>query len=109
MRRQEASRRQPGHGDDRGRDRLECAFENTFVPTGAITIRKKAFGKTGTIGFTISPETTPPSDVAYSKTAKVTEEGVAVLATGDATSDLPLGTYKIQELASEAPIRPGGL
>jgi uncharacterized repeat protein (TIGR01451 family) len=77
----------------------ECAFENTFVPTGAITIRKKAFGKTGTIGFTISPETTPPSDLTYSKTAKVTQEGVAVVATGDATSDLPLGTYKIQELA----------
>ena len=77
----------------------ECAFENTFVPTGAITIRKKALGKTGTIGFTISPETKPPSDVTYSKTAKVTEQGVAVLATGDATNDLPLGTYQIQELA----------
>ena len=77
----------------------ECSFENTFVPAGAITIRKKAFGKTGTVGFTISPETTPPPDVTYSKTAKVTEEGVAVLATGDATSHLPLGSYKIQELA----------
>ena len=77
----------------------ECSFENTFVPHGAITVRKKAFGKTGTVGFTISPETTPPSDVTYSKTAKVTKEGVAVLATGDSTKHLPLGTYKIQELA----------
>ena len=77
----------------------ECSFENTFVPHGAITVRKKAFGKTGTVGFTISPETTPPSDVTYAKTAKVTKEGVAVLATGDSTKHLPLGTYKIQELA----------
>jgi uncharacterized repeat protein (TIGR01451 family) len=59
-----------------------------------------AYGGTGTAGFAIFPQTTPPSDVVYAKTAKVTQQGVPVVATGDATDALALGTYKIQEFAA---------
>jgi len=78
-----------------------CNFENTFVPEGSITVRKVTFGGTGTAGFAIFPQTTPPSDVVFQKVAKVTQQGVPVVATGDATDALPLGTYKIQEFAAE--------
>ncbi|HEX4520260.1 MAG TPA: DUF11 domain-containing protein [Gaiellaceae bacterium] len=77
-----------------------CSFENTFVPAGAITIRKKTIGDTGTAGFTIFPQTKPASDVIYSQKAKVTRQGVPVLATGDDTTHIPLGSYKIQEFAA---------
>jgi uncharacterized repeat protein (TIGR01451 family) len=77
-----------------------CRFENTFVPAGAITIRKKAVGNTGSAGFTIYPQTKPASNVKYDKKATVTKQGVAALATGDDTSHIPLGSYKIIEFAT---------
>jgi choice-of-anchor A domain-containing protein/uncharacterized repeat protein (TIGR01451 family) len=78
---------------------LACAFENRFRPYGSITILKKAWGGVGTAGFTIYAQS--PSKLQYDKTAKVVKEGVAVLARGDPTNALPLGTYRIQEFAVE--------
>jgi uncharacterized repeat protein (TIGR01451 family) len=79
---------------------VACHFENTFVPAGAITIRKKALGNTGTAGFTVYSQANTGSTATYSKTAKVTEQGTTVLAKGDKTDALPLGSYKIQEFAA---------
>src|SRR5262249_53834293 len=74
-----------------------CSFENTFLAAGAITLRKKAVGNTGTVGFTITPQSKSATGPTYTKGAKVAEQGVAVLATGDDTSHIPLGRYEIQE------------
>jgi uncharacterized repeat protein (TIGR01451 family) len=79
---------------------VACRFENTFVPAGVITIRKKALGNTGTAGFTVYSQPNTGSTATYSKTAKVTEQDVAVLAKGDDTDALPLGSYKIREFAT---------
>lgn len=78
---------------------VTCNFENTFIPHGGIRIAKTAWGGTGTAGFEIFPVGNLPHDVVYTKTARVTQQGVATAATGDATNALPLGTYKIQEFA----------
>jgi uncharacterized repeat protein (TIGR01451 family) len=79
-----------------------CSFENTFTPNGKIVIRKVAYGKTGTAGFSIYYGTSPDraTSAPYNKIAKVEHEGVSVLATGDRTDALALGTYRIQEFAS---------
>jgi uncharacterized repeat protein (TIGR01451 family) len=79
-----------------------CAFENTFVPAGEIVIRKIAFGRTGTAGFGIYDEAEPKktAPAPYTKTAKVTKEGVSTLAVGDATNALQPGSYRIQEFAA---------
>jgi uncharacterized repeat protein (TIGR01451 family) len=77
-----------------------CSFENTFVPAGAITLRKKAVGNTGTVGFTITPQSKSATGPAYTQRAKVSRQGVAVVATGDDTSHIPFGNYTIQEYAS---------
>ena len=78
---------------------VACRFENVFIPVGAIVIRKIAYGGTGTAGFTIYPQTSPPSTVIFSKVAEVEKQGVAVLARGDKTNALPLGRYRIREFA----------
>jgi len=77
---------------------VSCGFENTFVPAGSITIRKVAFGGTGTAGFNVYPVVNPDG-IVYSKTAKVDTPGVSVLAQGEKTDALPLGAYRIQEFA----------
>jgi uncharacterized repeat protein (TIGR01451 family) len=77
-----------------------CNFDNRFRPRGVIAIAKVAYGNTGTAGFQITPLPSLPQDVAYSKTAKVTQEGAPVLARGDRTNALRLGRYKIQEFAA---------
>jgi uncharacterized repeat protein (TIGR01451 family) len=79
-----------------------CSFENTLTPDGKIVIRKVAYGKTGTAGFSIYYGASPArgTPAPYNKTAKVGKEGVSVLATGDRTDALALGTYRIQEFAS---------
>ncbi len=74
---------------------LLCSFENRFRPVGAIVLRKITRGNTGTVGFSISRKTT-----VLSQTAIVKKENVAVIAQGDDTSSLHLGTYRIQELAA---------
>lgn len=73
-----------------------CVYVNEFVPSGSIRVRKVMRGGTGTTGFTIRPlDADPP--VVYSQLAEVGREGVPVLAVGDPTGRLPLGTYDIQE------------
>jgi choice-of-anchor A domain-containing protein/uncharacterized repeat protein (TIGR01451 family) len=79
-----------------------CSFENTFVPAGSITIYKRTYGNTGTVGFTISPLDSSLPPASYDQTAQVKAPGIDVRATGDPTNMLPLGSYKLQEYA------PGG-
>ena len=53
-----ARRASPGHVTIVAGTGVACRFENVFVPVGAIVIRKIAYGSTGTVGFTIYPQTT---------------------------------------------------
>ena len=78
---------------------LACKFENSFVSFGSIAILKETWGNVGTAGFAIYPQTKPST--VYSKTATTVKEGVAVLARGDSTRVLPLGSYEIREFAVE--------
>ncbi len=78
---------------------LACRFVNRFVPHGTIVILKKTLGGVGTVGFAVYSEMEPSS--VYFKQAKVDKEGVAVLARGDSTRALPLGSYEIHEFAVE--------
>jgi uncharacterized repeat protein (TIGR01451 family) len=72
-----------------------CQFENRFVPRGRIAILKTTLGGTGRTGFLVTPVDDPATQ--YLKSATTTEEGTAVRARGDSTSNLPLGRYLIQE------------
>jgi len=73
-----------------------CTFTNKFVPNGTIRLYKKTVGAVGEVGFIVSPlYHDPPLNLAQSATT--TQEGEAVLAEGDRTSNLPLGRYVIQE------------
>ena len=79
---------------------VHCRFVNELIPPGSISIHVVAFGGTGTAGYSIYPQTTPPSPLVYSKTAHVTEQGVPVAATGDPTDAVSLGEYRIQQFAA---------
>jgi len=72
-----------------------CLFVNTFTPNGVIRIRKQTRGAVGTAGFVITPVAT--TSKSYEQHATTTHENDPVLATGDPTTHLPLGTYVIQE------------
>jgi hypothetical protein len=82
-----------------------CTFTNRFVPTGSIIIRKVTLGATATTAFVISPTFGTP--VTYAQSATTTKEGVAVRATGDNTTALPLGTYSIREMTPSPGPVPG--
>ncbi len=73
-----------------------CVFYNEFVPAGSIRVRKRTLGGTGATGFIISRAGSDPAEV-YTQSARTTRENVPELATGEATDDVPLGTYDIQE------------
>jgi uncharacterized protein DUF11 len=74
-----------------------CTFENRFTPNGAIRIHKVTRGGTATTGFVIDTlGVTPPR--RFEKAATTTSEGAPALATGDKTTNLPLGRYQITEL-----------
>jgi hypothetical protein len=75
---------------------VACLFTNRFVPAGALTLRKLAIGNTGTAGFLIS-STAKGAASAYTQSAVVSHAGDTVLATGDSTAHLRLGTYRITE------------
>jgi hypothetical protein len=82
-----------------------CTFTNRFVPTGSITLHKVTLGATATAAFLISPEFGTPATFAQSATT--TKEGVAVPATGDDTTALPLGTYSVREMTPSPGPVPG--
>jgi hypothetical protein len=82
-----------------------CTFTNRFVPTGSIKLRKVTLGATATAAFVISPEFGTPATFAQSATT--TKEGVAVLATGDDTTELPFGTYSVREMTPSPGPVPG--
>jgi hypothetical protein len=82
-----------------------CTFTNRFVPTGSITLRKVTLGATAIASFLISPEFGTPATFAQSATT--TKEAVAVLATGDDTTALPLGTYAVREMTPSPGPVPG--
>ncbi len=81
-----------------------CSFTNRFFPIGNIEVFKRTLGGVGTVGFLITPRP-PLAYTEYSKFAVVEAAGALVRASGDSTSNLPLGTYTIQEFAppSESP------
>jgi uncharacterized repeat protein (TIGR01451 family) len=75
-----------------------CTFENRFTPKGTIRLRKVTRGGTTTTGFVINTVgVTPP--LQYNQSATTKSENQSVLASGDDTSNLPLGTYDITELS----------
>jgi uncharacterized repeat protein (TIGR01451 family) len=73
-----------------------CVWTNEFIPAGSIRVRKVMTGSTGSTSFTIRP-IDADQPVLYQQRAVASREGVAVTAEGDATDQLPLGTYDIQE------------
>jgi uncharacterized repeat protein (TIGR01451 family) len=76
-----------------------CTFENRFTPKGTIRLRKSTRGGTGTFGFVVnSVGTTPPR--RYVQSATTTAENEPVLASGDDTGNLPLGSYEVTETSS---------
>lgn len=81
-----------------------CTFTNLFTPSGAIALRKRTLGGTGTTGFVISPQSGIPFQIAQSATT--TAEGVPVLARGEPSTGLDLGSYVVQE--TTAPPAHGG-
>jgi uncharacterized repeat protein (TIGR01451 family) len=78
-----------------------CGFTNTFVPGGSIIVRKTEIGRAGDAGFTISRIGLPAA--SYEQTAKVRREDNPTLARGDDTTHVPLGTYRITEIAVKPP------
>ncbi len=81
-----------------------CLVTNRFTPAGSITLRKTTLGATGTAGFVIDRDRVDADGATWRQRATTNAEGVAVRATGDDTSALPLGRYEIVEtgLASRA-------
>jgi len=71
-----------------------CVFENTFVPSGGLTIAKTTRGAGATTGFVISRDGSPREWV---QTARTSGPGDTAIARGDSTRRLRLGTYVIQE------------
>jgi uncharacterized repeat protein (TIGR01451 family) len=71
-----------------------CVFTNRFVPAGRLTVRKVVVGATGTARFQIHPRGT---NTNYIQVATVRKQVVPVTATGDDTSEVPLGSYEIIE------------
>ncbi len=74
-----------------------CTYTNRFTPSGSIRVLKSTIGAVGTTGFVITPTATARRAVEYRQSATTTREGVPVLAKGDDTSALTLGSYDIQE------------
>ena len=72
-----------------------CTFTNRFTPDGTIRIRKPTIGAVGTAGFVVTPLFGEARSFEQSATTKA--QNTPVLATGDDTSQLALGTYAIQE------------
>ncbi len=73
-----------------------CTFVNDFVPDGSITIFKVMKGGLGTADFVVTNLIGSPVERHQSATPPATD--VATKATGDATTQLPLGRYAVQEL-----------
>jgi uncharacterized repeat protein (TIGR01451 family) len=82
-------------------DGSTCGFTNTFVPGGSLTIRKRTIGRTGSVGFMIVSVEDPT--VRFEQVADVRNTGEATRATGDDTSHIALGTYRITEFATRPP------
>ena len=78
-----------------------CTFTNRFTPDGTIRVRKKTLGAVGTTGFVITPLFGEAR--SYEQSATTKSQNVPVLATGDDTSKLRLGTYAIQETTPSEP------
>ena len=74
-----------------------CTFFNDFTPAGSIRLRKITLGATATVGFVVTDASDQLQNTAYEQHATTTKQGVAVLAQGDDTSKLPLGSYDIRE------------
>ncbi|HEV7493014.1 prealbumin-like fold domain-containing protein [Baekduia sp.] len=66
-----------------------CTFTNQRDHIGRIAIRKITQNGTGTAGFQIAPTTGTPK--VYNKTATTHTTDTAVTATGDKTTNIPLG------------------
>ena len=77
-------------------DEPVCTFTDTFDPDGVIAISKVMNGALGDADFVIGSDAFPGQSLY--QTASPTAEGVPALATGDASDQLPLGTYSIEEL-----------
>ena len=74
-----------------------CTFFNQFTPAGSIRLRKITLGAAATVGFVVTDASDQLQNSAYEQHATTTKQGVAVLAQGDDTSKLPLGSYDIRE------------
>jgi uncharacterized repeat protein (TIGR01451 family) len=74
-----------------------CTFFNRFTPAGSIRLRKITLGATATVGFVVTDASDQLENRAYEQHATTKQQGVAVLAQGDDTSNLPLGAYDIRE------------
>lgn len=72
-----------------------CTFTNERRYIGRIAIKKVTQNGTGTAGFQIAPVTGTP--VVYNKAATTHRTDDAVTATGDSTTNIPLGAYVIRE------------
>jgi hypothetical protein len=82
-----------------------CTFTNRFTPAGSIRIHKVTLGDVTTTSFFVVPNFGVPG--RYVQSATTTREGEPEPATGDDTSELPLGDYIIQELAPFVASPPG--
>ncbi len=75
----------------------QCVLTNEFVPSGSITINGVAWNGTPVKRFHITNSSTS-TPIDLTQTARLTEEGIPVQAKGDASDELPLGVYAVQEL-----------
>ena len=82
-----------------------CTFTNRFTHAGAIRIFKRTLNAPATTRFQIRPNDDP--EVEYEQLAETTADGPPVLAEGDRTTEIPLGTYAIQETTSSVDGRDG--
>ena len=73
-----------------------CTFYNRFTPAGRIVLRKVTLGGTATTTFQVRPEAGAERPERQ-QVAVTKEAGVPVEASGDALTELPIGTYSIHE------------
>ena len=77
-----------------------CTFVNQFTPKGRLTIDKITLGGTGATRFQIAPDADP--QIVREQVATTRRVGVPARATGDSTTNIPLGVYSIQESTASA-------
>jgi len=82
-----------------------CTFTNRLTYEGRLTITKEAIGNTGSAAFQVTSPQLPEQQ--RKQIAVVRKEKTKVLAKGESTSDLPFGTYVIQESAAPGTSRAG--